>query len=369
MDLQRKALETALRSITSAVSSRPGIPALTGVVVDSDGARATITGTDLETSASVVVEANGTPVKALIPTKLLAKVVKASNVTRIRIEDDGSHAQVGKVRIRLLPLDDFPKLSPAEGPKITLPLARFAETFLGVERATSGDTARPILTGVKIEAAKGYLTMVATDSYRLHVGTLPYDPYAGDAFGIDHASIVAARGIVAEAKREATRCKRDADATVTLTLGESETAVTFPNGVTIRARSIEGTFPNWQQLMPEGNPDGGTLTYDPAEMVATVKLVSLAAADLNPLRFDLNGSVTLAASSPDLGEAEATVESGRWNGEAPLAFALNPSYLLDALQATGAARIDLRDALKPALIYGEHVRALVMPVRLSAAVA
>lgn len=58
METDRKELEGALRALKGAVSSRPGIPALTGVLVEGDGAGlATLTATDLETTATARIAA------------------------------------------------------------------------------------------------------------------------------------------------------------------------------------------------------------------------------------------------------------------------------------------------------------------------
>lgn len=58
METDRRELEGALRALKGAVASRPGIPALTGVLVEGDGAgRATLTATDLETTATARIAA------------------------------------------------------------------------------------------------------------------------------------------------------------------------------------------------------------------------------------------------------------------------------------------------------------------------
>src|SRR6185503_5481944 len=108
MDTSRKDAEAAIRTVLSAVSSRPGIPALTGILVKFDGTTATLTGTDLETTATAHVSQIGAnteaadvygrpePFTALIPGKLMQAVVKQSPGECITIERVGSKAQIGK---------------------------------------------------------------------------------------------------------------------------------------------------------------------------------------------------------------------------------------------------------------------------------
>ena len=368
METDRKALEGAMRSVVGAVSSRPGIPALGGVLVDFDGSEATLTTTDLETTARAVVPAIGEPFRALVPAKMLQSAVTASTGERIALSPaESDRVQVGKVRIRLLPAEDFPTIPEVVGASFPANLEDFARAFVAVEAATSKDTARPVLTGMLFRVEGSHVTLVATDSYRLHVA----DVVAGVS-PAEWQAIVPPHGILGELKRERTRCKKLGGA-VTVTCGAPaegwgpHVMVTFPNGVRIITQTIAGEFPNWQQLMPD--PSAEFLTFDRDELAEVIRLVGLMARDTSPIRFDLNGSVIVRASSPDLGDAEATVESGRWNGEGgELSAAFNPGYFAGALTATEASRIDFRDGLKPITFRGSNVRALVMPVRLPAAV-
>jgi DNA polymerase-3 subunit beta len=75
----RDALSEALQTVQRGVSSRPGIPALTGVLLEAaSGGSLTLTTTDLEVSARLAIEVQvaeeGT---ALVPARLLGDTVKS----------------------------------------------------------------------------------------------------------------------------------------------------------------------------------------------------------------------------------------------------------------------------------------------------
>jgi DNA polymerase-3 subunit beta len=375
MEVDRKDLDSALRTVLSAVSNRPGIPALGGVLVRFDGRDATLTATDLETTATSHVSAVGAytrgpfpPFVALIPGKLFASVVKKSTGERIEIERTDGKVRIGKVSLRLLPEDDFPNLeplSPTGDPTFAGDLAAFVDALVCAESAASGDYARPVLTGTLFRVEGETLTLVGTDSYRLHLSTvkgLTWVPYNAPG----RKAIVAAHGIIGEAKRERTRLKKSSG-TVKLWLTESHATVAFPNGNTVTARLIEGEYPNYEQLIPDTHE--GRLTFDPAEMAEAVKLTGLLARDTTPIRFDMNGTTTITASSPDMGEASAVVESAVWNGDHEgMSAAFNPTYFLEGLTASGASSFEIRDGLRPLILRGENRLALVMPVRMPVAV-
>ena len=168
----RDVLSEALQTVQRAVSSRPGIPALTGVHLNAAGSHLTLATTDLEVSArlslEVQVQEEGV---ALVPARLLADMVKSFEQAPVEFEADDGQARVACANyegtIRLLPVEEFPVLQEPTGTKVRVNAGELAEGVSQVARAASRDEARPILTGVLLEVSREGLTMVATDSYRL----------------------------------------------------------------------------------------------------------------------------------------------------------------------------------------------------------
>ncbi|HVM10948.1 MAG TPA: DNA polymerase III subunit beta, partial [Actinomycetota bacterium] len=235
----------------------------------------------------------------------------------------------------------------------------FAQAVGQVVKAASRDEARPILTGVLLEANREGLTMVATDSYRLAVREL-------SATGEGEAKALVPERAISEAGRAAATEER---AEVRMVLGDSQASFRV-GGVTMTSRLIDGEFPNYRQLLPE--PGGNRLTAPRQELLEAVRRVGLLARENSPVRLELNAlGVRLTSSSPDLGGAVEVLEASYEGDELTAAF--NPTYLGDGLAGVPADRVslELRDGLKPALLRGEGDDAftyLVMPVRLPAPV-
>lgn len=359
----RDDLSEALQTVQRGVSSRPGIPALTGVLLDAaeDGAL-TLTTTDLEVSARLAINVQVQEAgAALVPARLLADTVKSLSEAPVDFETDRSQAHIRcaayEGSLRLLPVDDFPGVQEPVGTTITAEPGAFAEAVGQVARAASRDEARPVLTGVLLEVSREGVVLVATDSYRLAVRDL-----VATADG-------EAKAIVPErALTEAGRAAVDQKAEIRASSDGSQIA--FRVGpLTLTSRLIEGEFPNYRQLLPETYES--RLTISRQQFLEAVRRVGLLARDTTPVRVEFNAlGVKLSSSSPDLGQAVETVEA-RYEGE-DLTAAFNPQYLVDGLTAaTGeSVRIDVRDGLKPGVIRGEgdELTYLVMPVRLPAAV-
>ena len=356
----RDALSEALQIVQRAVSARPGIPALTGVLLEAaDDGSLTLTTTDLEVSARLTTDVHVTEAgSALVPARLLADTVKSLSDAPVELETDQSQAWIRcaayEGSLRLLPIEDFPALQPPSGTRVVAEAPRFAEAVGQVARAASRDEARPVLTGVLLEVSREGVTLVATDSYRLAVRDLVATA-AGEA-----------RAIVPErAVSEAGRAAQGIDK------GEMEvfvddSQVSFQTGaLTLTSRLIEGEFPNYRQLLPEKYES--RLTVSRQQLIDAVRRVGLLARENSPVRLEFNAlGVKLSSSSPDVGQAVEAVEA-RYEGE-DVTAAFNPGYLADGLSAaTGeSVRLEVRDGLKPGVVRGEsdEFTYLVMPVRL-----
>ncbi len=360
----RDALSEALQTVQRGVSSRPGIPALTGVLLEAvDGGTLTLTTTDLEVSARLAVDvAVSEPGVALVPARLLADTVKSLSNAPVDFEADQSQARIRcaayEGSLRLLPAEDFPGLQEPGGTHVVADAGAFAEAVGQIARAASRDEARPVLTGVLVEVSREGCMLVATDSYRLAVRELVA---TADA----EAKAIVPERALSEAGRAAAT---DEKGTVQILVDESQ--VSFrAGGLTLTSRLIEGEFPNYRQLLPEGHES--RLTVSRQQLLEAVTRVGLMARDSTPVRLEFNAlGVKLSSSSPDLGQAVETVEA-RYEGE-DLTVAFSPQYLRDGLSAAvgESVRLDVRDGLKPGVVHGEgdEFTYLVMPVRLPAAV-
>jgi len=361
---ERDSFSEALQAVQRAVSSRPGIPALTGVLMNATGEELTLATTDLEVSArlrlAVQVQDEGV---TLVPARLLADMVKSFDQAPVEFEEHGGQARIVcsnyEGTLRCLPAEDFPALQEPSGIRVAVKAAELAEAIAQVTRAASRDEARPILTGVLVEVSREGLTMVATDSYRLAMREL-----AATADG-EGKAIVPERAL-SEVGRAATPDER----------GEAElfvdqSQVSFrTGGLTVTSRLIEGEFPNYRQLLPEQRYEN-RLVAPRTQLIDALRRVALLARESSPVRLEFNAlGVRLSSSSPDLGGAVEAVEA-QYEGE-DLVVAFNPTYLIDGLSAATGDRINLevRDGLKPAVVRGEGEAFvyLAMPVRLPAPV-
>jgi len=359
----RDVFSEALQTVQRAVSSRPGIPALTGVLMNASGTELVLATTDLEVSArlrlEVQVQEEGV---ALIPARLLADMVKSFEQAPVILEADGGQARIVcsnyEGTVRCLPAEDFPALQDPGGTRVTVDANGFAEGVGQVTRAASRDEARPILTGVLLEISREGLTMAATDSYRLAVREL-------SATAQGEAKALVPERALSEAGRAAAGEEKGQ---IELFVEQSQVAFRI-GALTLTSRLIEGEFPNYRQLLPERYES--RLSASRQQLLDAVRRVGLLARESSPVKMEFNAlGVRLSSSSPDLGGAVEVVEA-KFEGD-DLTAAFNPNYLVDGLTGVTGDRVqvEVRDGLKPAVVRGEGEGFvyLAMPVRLPAPV-
>ncbi|HET9722980.1 MAG TPA: DNA polymerase III subunit beta [Actinomycetota bacterium] len=356
----RDALSEALQTVQRGVSSRPGIPALTGVLIEARADQGlTLTTTDLEVSARLTIDVQATEDGvALVPARLLADTVKSLSDAPVEFEADQTQARIRcaayEGALRLLPAEDFPTLQPPAGTRIVVPSPTFAEAVSQVARAASRDEARPVLTGVLLEVSREGVTLVSTDSYRLAVRDLV-------ATAATEGKAIVPERALSEAGRAAQAVEKG---DIEIFVDESQASFQV-GGFTLTSRLIEGEFPNYRQLLPEAYEN--RLTVSRQQLLDAVRRVGLLARDTSPVRMEFNAlGVKLSSQSPDLGQAVEAVEA-RYEGE-DITAAFNPHYLADGLSAASGdtVRLEVRDGLKPGIVRGDgdDFTYLVMPVRL-----
>lgn len=368
---ERDGLLEAVAFVSRAISTRATLPVLSGLRMEAlDSGAVRLAATDLEiTMQTEVAAAVDEPGRVIVPGRLFGEMVRSLGqgaVTLAATEGDldiGSGR--GRFRVKTLAAADYPALpieSSADESGIGLEVAgsRLAVALSQVVRAASGDDSRQILTGVLWEVESGRLSLAATDSYRLAVRTV--EVVGGSA---EVRKVVVPARVLSELGRVL------ADGgDVRIALKENLISFTVSGEgsgeAVIGSRYIEGEFPNYRQLIPEGYPNSLIVARETFSEV--VKRVGLLAQNNLPVKLCLGEQLEVSAQTPDVGEGQEVVDAA-YDGE-PLVIAFNPQFLIDGVAALQSEEVvvEAGDGLKPAIIRGrgdDTFTYLLMPVRLS----
>ena len=355
--INRTELANALSIVLKGVSTRSTLPVLSGILIEAAGDKIILQATDLELSiqysVAALVEEEG---RTVVPGKLFSEIVKNLPDAAVHVE---ATCDTSSFSIRALNAEDFPGFPRVDvHQKIEIPFHQFSTMVKRVSRVVSKDESRAILTGVLITLEAGVLRMVATDSYRLAITDAPLPNSSADEF---HAVISGSflSEIASLPKTESP---------VSLALADNQIVVTCEDTVFINRR-IEGNFPNYKQLLPDGYATRATIEVD--KLVASVRRASLLGSTSSPVRFDLNNAsqtVQISAASQDVGSAQEIISCAIEGEDVEIAF--NYAYVLDGLGsiATDEVYLEVQSALKPGIFRAlepENFLYLVMPVRIS----
>jgi DNA polymerase III subunit beta len=381
---ERDSLVEALTTAGRAVSSRTSTSVATGGLrLEVTGNHLSIVGTDVDLTVHVGTEAIGiTDGVCIAPAKLLADIVRSLEPGAVTVESDSDKVEIGAARshfgLRTYPVEDFPSLPEPPAPATFISAASLASALRQVVRAASNDDARPLLTGVLIAPEGGGVRLVATDSYRLALRDIEGSDALAEGAGI----LVPARALMELQRLSALSGggkeppaaadggpeeKPDSEQGVGLSIGDHEVTFTSEQ-VKVSTRLLEGTYPDYRQLIPAEYPNRLHVGKD--SLLDALRRVRLLVRDnTTPVRLSMRqGGVDLTVVSQEVGDASETVDAD-FVGE-DLTIAFNPTYLIDGVEAVAGDEVLLEtvDATKPATVRsGEQTnfRYLLMPVRVS----
>jgi len=394
INVERGAFLKALSHVQSVVERRNTIPILSNVMIEAAKGELKLTATDLDIeiveSLPADVLRNGA---ATAPAHMLYDIVRkmpdGAQVQAELLSSEGGRLAVsaGTVRFELacLPKEDFPQMSSGALPhrfriaaddlKRLVDKTRFAistedtrfylngiyvhATKDKTRFAISTEETRFYLNGIYVHATKDkarVLRAVATDGHRLARYELDLPDGAGDMPGV-----IVPRKTVGEVRR----LLDDADGAIEVSLSDTKIQFSF-NGLELTSKLIDGTFPDYQRVIPASNDK--SLVLDAKDFAHAVDRVSTISADkTRAVKLNVGqDKVTLSVVNPESGTA--TEEVGATYSASPLEIGFNARYLLDITsQIEGKeAHFLLSDAGSPTVIEDkEDKRTLyvLMPMR------
>ncbi|HEY0451610.1 DNA polymerase III subunit beta [Actinophytocola sp.] len=371
--VERDGLADAVAWVARSLPSRPPVPVLGGILLDTANSDAlTISGFDYEVSATVGVAATvADGGRTLVSGRLLADITRSLPAQPVEIMVDGARVSIAcgsaKFSLPTMPVEDYPQL-PAM-PPLAGQLAGevFGLAVSQVAVAAGKDDTLPMLTGVRVEIDGEKLTLVATDRFRLAMREFTWTPDDNLAGAGELAVLVPARTLADAAKALGT-----SGTTVEIALAPGDGLIGLSgSGRRTTSRLLDTEFPRYRQLLP--SEQTATAIIDVAPLVEAIKRVSLVAERGTQVRLEFGESaLRLSAGGDDEGSAEEEL-AVEYTGD-PVTIAFNPSFLQEGLGALHADRAELSFTTpsRPALIkpVGEDGTVvpgylhLLMPVRL-----
>jgi DNA polymerase-3 subunit beta len=368
--VERAALLRSLGHVHRVVERRNTIPILSNVLLrcHADGLELKATDLDIEVTETIpaeVVDAGATTVPAHVIYDIVRKLPDGAQVS---LETSGETGQMtirsGRSRFSLgaLPEGDFPDLAAGELPThFVIAASDLKRLIEKTQFAISTEETRYYLNGIYLHTieVEGALRMrgVATDGHRLARVEIEAPEGSRDMPGI----IVPRKAV-----SEIIKLVEDGGESVEIDLSPAKIRFKFASGVVLISKLIDGTFPDYQRVIPSGNDKFLTVERDVfAKAVDRVSTISSERGRAVKLAVQ-EGRLALSVNNPDSGSATEELDV---DYDAPaLDIGFNARYLLDITsQLEGdTALFKLADPGSPTLIQDREGAAalyVLMPMR------
>jgi DNA polymerase-3 subunit beta len=368
----RKDLAEGVQLVAHAVSDRNPLAILTHVLMRAEAAGLQLSASDLELGIAMTIPAEIIEPGALTaPARLLTDLVGSLPDGEVRVSADRSHAARifcpgSDYRIVGLPPEEYPSLPDVDSENsFMVPQTLLRNAIRQTSFAVSTeDKGRPILTGVLLDFEGSSVTLVATDTTRLAMRTLPVTQGQGGMQAI----------VPVRALNEVLRSLTDEAGDVEVRLSSKQARFTTPRGVSVVTRLIEGQYPNYRRVIPsEGRI---RLTMQTAAAIQALRRAILVSRHCS-YRLEvrtLEDKLVMKAESSTEGSAYEELELIREGDD--IEVALNSRFLLDVLSALDEPGfvIEFTDAMRPCVVrpkpdaeeepVGEYL-CVLMPMQLN----
>ena len=338
-------LSRGLSVVQRAVATRTTLPITQNVLLSTDNSRLKLAATNLEIAISTWIGAQVEEEGSItIPARLLTEFVNSLPVERIDIAMNpqplGLDLECARFEAHIngRDADDFPPIPTVESGaigKISSSVLKDAITHVAFAAAT--EESRPVLTGIKVDLKGDSFTFVAADGFRLAV----YEGKLAEAVSEDVSFIMPARAF-----QEVNRLIGTDDTTIEFTVTPSKSQALFRlDNVELVSQLIQGTFPNYSQLIPEGHDTRAVV--DQTAFLSATRTASIFARDgsgivrLNvlPAENGSGGKLSISSRAEELGDNQGEIDASVEGDESKIAF--NSKYLSEVLDVLGSGEIAL----------------------------
>ena len=366
--LSSTALSNKLSALSKVINSKNALPILGDFVFDIQGQTLTLTASDSENTMRTTIELTESEGdgRFAIGNHDVLEAVKGFSEQPITfdVNQEQSLAKIsyqnGLFSLPIENADEFPIPAPVSetAKSITLPNTLLAENINRTIFATAQDELRPVMNGIYFDLTPDCLAVVASDGHKLvrnKVFAITSDEPAAFILPKKPANLL--RNLLG---------KDGGD--VTIRFDERNAEVNYGDG-TIQCRLIEGRYPNYNSVIPQGNPN--EIRVDRLGLLAALRRVQpFANGASNLIRFHAEGTtLQLDAEDYDFSKTATERVACEYNGKA-MSIGFKGSAFIDILSNFESPEviIQLADPSRAGLVLpseqpeNQDVLMLMMPM-------
>ena len=344
--VMQEQLQKGLGHVSRAVAAKTSLPVLSNILLSTDRGQLKLAATNLEIGITCWIDcAIDEEGSVTVPARLLTDFIGNLPNEAVKLELDRRtlalqvRAGRSKATVRGIDAEDFPAIPTVEGKPTALMAPDLLREAIGqVAFAAAVDESRPVLAGVQLRFAEDKLTLSAADGFRMAVRTVDL---VGPA--TEDVSII----VPAKALNELSRAISDATEPVEIVVTRGRNQLLCRTGnIEFLSRLIDGSFPDWRQIVPSSYSTRTVLNRD--ALMNAAKLASYFARDNNDVvKLSIKpgngeyapGSLTISANAAEVGDNTSDIDAAVEGPEGQIAF--NVRYLNDVLGSLKTPQVAL----------------------------
>jgi len=343
-------LSRGLAVVGRAVASRATLPVTQNVLLSVDQSMLKLSATNLEIAMTTWVGAMIEEESSItVPARLLTEFVNSLPNDKIELElDQGSgllqiSSGSSNAHINITDASEFPPIPTVDdGVAAEVDPLVLKSAITRVAFAAATEESRPVLTGVEMKLEGSKFTMAAADGFRLavHHGALLKSVSEPMTMIVPARTMTEVNRMIGE---------RDEPVEILMTPAKGQVMFRVRGGDTVEIVSqlLQGTFPNYEQLIPQSYTTRAVM--DLPTVLRAAKTASIFAKDgsniirmhLMPATADTESpKVEISAKSEEVGDNQDLVDLDEIEGEEGK-IAFNSRYLLDVLSVLEKGKVAL----------------------------
>ena len=344
----REKIEQAVSKAERFTGKNVTLPALSGIFLEAKDQELKIKATNLDLGIEITIPARvNSEGKVLIPgttfSQFLSHVRGEKNVL-LELKKDvlTFSSSLEDVKLKTMPVEDFPVIPKvAADTIISVEAESFAAGMKAVSFAASPSSMKPELSSVYIYGEGDNLVFVGTDSFRLGEKKIKLKDSFDGSFLLPFKNV-----------SELSRTIENLKGKVNLGISKNQISV-LSNDTYIISRTVEGSYPDYRQIIPkEPKTEIVCLKDDLEDVLKATAAFTDKFHQITLVAAPSKKHFTVSGRGEDTGELNERVDA-TVSGE-NITIGFNHKYISDLFQAinTDSLSVSLNGAGKPAVIRG-----------------
>ncbi len=362
IEFEKRIVDDAIQKVSKIVGKHLTLPVLSCILLETSNSGVVVKSTNLDIGIEINIEAKVIEQGIIaVPAQILANTVSSIKDEKIIFEEkDGNLIITTKNNsavIKCMQHEDFPSIPKiSKDNTISISSKDLVQGFKSVWYSASISTIKPELGSVYITNSDVGLVFVATDSFRLaekKVQTKTRYDFPNTLIPFKNvAEIIKLIDGVADE--------------ININF-EKNQASFYTNSFYIVSRLVDGSFPDYAQLIPKNY--SATVTLLKNDLINAIKVSNIFSDTLNQVKFKVSiaeKSIIIESKNGEIGEYKEKINASVVGDDLEINF--NSKYIIDCMQSIVSESITLGfgGIGRPLVITGVSDKSftyLVMPMK------